>query len=173
VKNIFLILLAALCLYLFADGKLKESRIFVLAAQNATLEDGLSRQITLQGRKIIYKERGGQGIEMKTLYLPPEGSLDIRQYEEGTFKITVQNKGMTLRPFAAFLAADNGRFEPALGARFLYWNRYGLGAAWAAQSGIILAADRRLDDVAPFTQNTSALIFAGRQTLGLGLAVYF
>ena len=168
-KNVLLILLAALCLYLFIDAKLKESRLSALAAQNEKLEEGLQRQIILQGRQIIYKQKESPAQKH---YLPPEGTFDIRQYEDGNFKLTVKNKGITLRPFAAVFAAQNSRFEAAIGARLLYWNRWGAGMAWAPQSGPLAVIDRRLDDIVPLTQNTSIMLFGGKQILGIGLAVY-
>ncbi len=57
IKNIIIIVICGLCLYLFITLKIKERRLENLSSQNASLEEGLKRKITISGNKIIYKYR--------------------------------------------------------------------------------------------------------------------
>ncbi len=57
IKNAFIIIICGLCLYLFITLKIKERRLENLFSQNASLEQGLKRKITISDNKIIYKYR--------------------------------------------------------------------------------------------------------------------
>lgn len=162
-KNILIIFLACLCLFLWLGKKRA-------AVQIEPLEDGIQKQIILEDRVLIQKTRVDGSTRTETAYIPPEGGLNIRQQDDGELKLDIKDKGFTLRPFAGAFITPQGP-DIALGIRLIYWQRYGLGAAWALQTGPTLALDRRLDDILPL-RNTSLMLLVGRSTAGLALAVY-
>lgn len=172
-KNTIICILIALCLYFIGGLKLKDRRISALEAQTATLEADLKKHIIIKGRKIIYKKREGENVILQQKYLPVEGSADVKQDLQGSLTLSVKNKGFTFSPFAAALVDTSGAINAAAGARLVFYNTYGLGAAYAQNKGLGLVLDRRLDDILPLTQNTSALIFIGRRYCAAGIAVYF
>lgn len=172
-KNILIIVLITLCGYFCFKVKLKDKQIYNLAIENQTLAADIKRQVDFKGRTIIYKYRSGEKVKREDYYLPPEGSVKILQDKKDELKIDIKNKGFIFKPFVSAFVNSNGAFDAALGARLLYWDRYGLGAAYAKEAGPIIVLDRRIDDILPILSNCSVMFYGGRKHFGLGAAVYF
>jgi hypothetical protein len=171
-KNILLTLLAALCVYFAFNLTLKNRQIISLKAQSATLEEDIKRQISFTGRQITHRYRRQDKVLAQTHYLPPEGAARIKQDNAGAITLYIKNKGLTFKPFAGVFVNAQGAAGGLAGARLFYYNRLGLGAAWAQKDGPALYLDRRLDDLLPFTQNTALFFFTAKNARGIGLSVY-
>ncbi|MDR0952726.1 MAG: hypothetical protein LBM71_00840 [Elusimicrobiota bacterium] len=186
IKNILIIFLSILCLYFFLSAKIKDKQNNKIISQNTTLPGDTKRSFTVENRKVIYKYRKQnatvnnsaatgkkeeENIALETYYFAPEGEVEISQKQDDSFEINVKNKGFTFKPFAGGFFNSKKVFDYGLGARVIYYNRFGLGFLLSVEAGAALALDRRLDDVLPF-ENTSFMIYGSGRSFGLGLAVY-
>lgn len=172
---------AAVFILLLFFNYLKDSEIKRLTALNTSMDKDLKARITISGPKVIYQTRTVTG-EVKTVvkYLPPEGSADISQNVSGDVSVKVKRAGFTFRP--ALFGLVGREAQPGIGARLVYFGRYGAGAGIGLSNNIedlqpFAFVDRRIDDLVPFTHNTTAGIFGGYQhqafTVGGMVAVYF
>lgn len=173
--------IAAVFLLLIFFNYLKSNEINRLTALNTSMDKDLKARITISGPKVIYQTRTLAG-EVKTVvkYLPPEGSADISQNVSGDVSVKVKRAGLTFRP--ALFGLVGREAQPGIGARLAYFGRYGAGAGIGLSNNIedlqpFVFVDRRIDDLVPFTHNTTFGIFGGYQhhaaTVGGMVAVYF
>ncbi len=176
-QQIIIFILAALLTFSILQVKTTQSQLVKTQAQAATLPDGAQCQIDIRGSQVIYKQRApGEGaIKLKEYYLPPEGGFNLMQNAEGKIDLYVDNMGFTFKLFAGGALSLQGKGGLAAGARFAYYSRYGLGAGAVFYDGKtrpIIVLDRRLNDVSPLIQNTSAAAYIGYDYLGFGLQIY-
>ena len=63
--------------------------------------------------------------------------------------------------------------KAGLGARLVYFNRYGAGLGLDTDLEGYLFVDRRLDDLTGLLKNTTVGLYGGRGRLGVLVGVYF
>jgi len=155
-----------------------------LEMQNATLREGIKSSLSVKGSEVVYKYRDKEGnVKGVKAYLPPEGSVSSITPEEGhkiekggfiaraidklsTKTVTdpttgtvirIKQAGFTFRPALSGIISDHVYL--GIQARVLYYNRWGAGIGAAlskANKYAYFFADRRVDDLFPLLQNTSA-----------------
>ena len=63
--------------------------------------------------------------------------------------------------------------KAGLGARLVYFDRYGAGVGLDNDLDGYLFIDRRLDDLTGLLKNTTVGLYGGRRRLGILVGVYF
>ncbi|WP_424245882.1 hypothetical protein Dip510_000817 [Elusimicrobium posterum] len=147
----------------------------------ATLPDNIKHETVIKDSKVIVTQRvtnkvtGQEKIKQDVKYLPPEGKATVSVDLEGEAKVILDNKGFTFTPGAFFLAGQD--MNVGLGARLVYWNRFGAGAGismnFSDNESVepFAFADMRLANIG---MNNAALgLFVKPKGIGVSLAVYF
>ena len=151
-KIIFIILLSVIG-YLGFMNYLNNKKIDKLTIENSKLADDLKMKTVIYKDKVVFQVRENEKIKTVIKYLPPESSATITTNTDGQSSLTIQNKGFTIEPSASFISTSE--LLGGLSCRFLFWNRYGLGAGISSEFKPYLYIDRRISDFIPFFQNTS------------------
>ena len=112
-----------------------------------------------------------RGFFSNGFYDRPEGSVNVVQPASGPATVRVKHAGFTFRPAAQGLAGKD--LKIALGARLMYFNRYGVGIGIAHDMEPYLFADRRIDDFVGIFKNTTVGVYGGPRSAGIMLGVYF
>lgn len=150
----------------------KARQLDKLSAQTATLPESTAAQVVIKANKITAKVRQPDGSVKSTVkYLPPEGSVNVVQPLAGPATVRVKHAGFTFRPAAQGLAGKD--LKIGLGARLVYFNRYGAGIGIAHDMEPYLFADRRVDDLVGIFKNTTVGVYGGPRSAGIMLGVYF
>jgi len=98
-----------------------------------------SSPITITIKELIYIDKDGSKTVVKH---PIEGSVMIGLNGD----IHVQRMGLCLVPILGITASDSESVHPLLGARFAYWNQWGL-EGWASTKRLGIGPDRRLGEI--------------------------
>jgi len=151
-KIIFIILLSVIG-YLGFMNYLNNKKIDKLTIENSKLADDLKMKTVIYKDKVVFQVREKEKIKTVIKYLPPEGSATITTNTDGQSSLSIKNKGFTFKPSASFISTSE--LLGGLSCRFLFWNRYGLGAGISSEFKPYLYIDRRISDFIPFFQNTS------------------
>ena len=110
-------------------------------------------------------------VKTEVRYLPPEGRAEVVQPTGGLTEISVKRAGFTFRPAVqGFIGKE---LKAGLGARLVYFDRYGAGVGLDTDLEGYLFVDRRLDDLTGLLKNTTVGIYGGRTRIGLLFGVYF
>lgn len=143
-----------------------------LAAQTGTLPDSQAARVVVKDNKMTAIVRQADGsVKTEVKYLPPEGKAEVVQPMEGPAEISVKRAGLTFRPAVQGLMGKE--LKAGLGARLVYFDRYGAGVGLDTDLEGYLFVDRRLDDLTGLLKNTTAGLYGGRGRLGLLVGVYF
>ena len=143
-----------------------------LTAKTATLPESTAAQVVIKANKITAKVRQPDGSVKDTVkYVPPEGSVNVVQPLAGPATVRVKRAGFTFRSAAQGLAGKD--LKIGLGARLVYFNRYGAGIGIAHDMEPYLFADRRIDDFVGIFKNTTVGVYGGPRSAGIMLGVYF
>lgn len=143
-----------------------------LAAQTGTLPDSQAARVVVKDNKITATVRQADGtVKTQVKYVPPEGRAEVLQPTEGPAEITVKRAGFTFRPAVQGLIGQE--LKGGLGARLVYFNRYGAGLGLDTDLEGYLFVDRRLDDLTGLLKNTTVGLYGGRKRMGLMVGVYF
>lgn len=163
-----LLLLAGL---LFSNWH-KARQLDKLTAKTATLPENTAAQVVIKANKLTAKVRRPDGSVKATVkYVPPEGSVNVVQPLAGPATVRVKRAGFTFRSAAQGLAGKD--LKIGLGARLVYFNRYGAGIGIAHDMEPYLFADRRIDDFVGIFKNTTVGVYGGPRSAGIMLGVYF
>ena len=163
-----LLLLAGL---LFSNWH-KARQLDKLTAKTATLPESTAAQVVVKANKLTAKVRQPDGSVKATVkYVPPEGSVNVVQPLAGPATVRVKRAGFTFRSAAQGLAGKD--LKIGLGARLVYFNRYGAGIGIAHDMEPYLFADRRIDDFVGIFKNTTVGVYGGPRSAGIMLGVYF
>ena len=143
-----------------------------LAAQSGTLPDSQSARVVVKDNKLTATVRQADGtVKTQVKYVPPEGRAEVVQPTEGPAEITVKRAGFTFRPAVQGLIGQE--LKGGLGARLVYFNRYGAGLGLDTDLEGYVFVDRRLDDLTGLLKNTTVGLYGGRKRMGLMVGVYF
>ena len=163
-KKLINILLAAMLGALLLGNCQKAHKIDRLTETSATLPAGQQATVKVADNKVITTVRRQDGtVAARVQYAPPEGS--------GPATVRVKHAGFTFRPAAQGLAGKD--LKIGLGARLVYFNRYGAGIGIAHDMEPYLFADRRIDDFVGIFKNTTVGVYGGPRSAGIMLGVYF
>jgi len=150
----------------------KARKIDRLTETAATLPDNQQAAVKVADNKVITTVRKQDGtVSARVQYVPPEGSVNVVQPASGPATVRVKHAGFTFRPAAQGLAGKD--LKIALGARLMYFNRYGVGIGIAHDMEPYLFADRRIDDFVGIFKNTTVGVYGGPRSAGIMLGVYF
>ena len=150
----------------------KGRQIDKLAAQSGTLADSQAARVEIKGNKLTATVRQADGsVKTEVKYVPPEGKAEVAQPIEGPAEISVKRAGLTFRPVVQGLIGQE--LKGGLGARLVYFNRYGAGLGLDTDLEGYLFVDRRLDDLTGLLKNTTVGLYGGRGRLGVLVGVYF
>lgn len=172
-KKLINILLAVLLGALLIGNCQKGRKIDHLTETSATLPAGQQAAVTVVSGKVTSTVRHDDGtVTAHVQYVPPEGSVQVVQPADGTAaSVKVKRAGFTFRPAVQGLAGKE--LKIGLGARLVYFNRYGAGVGIAHDMEPYLFADRRVDDFIGIFKNTTIGIYGGPRSAGIMLGVYF
>ncbi len=150
----------------------KARQLDKLTAKTATLPENTAAQVVIKANQLTAKVRQPDGSVKATVkYLPPEGAVEVVRPTQGAETIRVKRAGFTFRPAAQGLAGKD--LKIGLGARLLYFDRYGAGVGVSHDLEPYLFADRRVDDLVGIFKNTTVGVFGGPRSAGIMLGVYF
>lgn len=170
-KLISLIALLVIAGLLFSNWW-RGRQIDKLAAQSGTLPDSQAARVVVKDNKLTATVRQADGtVKTEVKYLPPEGRAEVVQPTEGAAEITVKRAGFTFRPAVQGLLGKE--LKAGLGARLVYFDRYGAGLGLDTDLEGYLFVDRRLDDLTGLLKNTTVGLYGGRGRLGVLVGVYF
>ncbi len=170
-KLISLIALLVIAGLLFSNWW-RGRQIDKLAAQSGTLPDSQAARVVVKDNKLTATVRQPDGtVKTEVKYVPPEGRAEVVQPTEGPAEITVKRAGFTFRPAVQGLIGQE--LKGGLGARLVYFNRYGAGLGLDTDLEGYLFVDRRLDDLTGLLKNTTVGLYGGRKRMGLMVGVYF
>lgn len=168
ISLIALLLLAGLLFSNWWRGR----QIDKLAAQSGTLPDSQAARVVVKDNKLTATVRQPDGtVKTEVKYVPPEGRAEVVQPTEGPAEISVKRAGVTFRPAVQGLIGQE--LKGGLGARLVYFNRYGAGLGLDTDLEGYLFVDRRLDDLTGLLKNTTVGLYGGRKRMGLMVGVYF
>ena len=168
IKILALLLLAGLLFSNWYRGR----QIDKLAAQSGTLPDHQNARVVVKDNKLTATVRQTDGsVTTEVKYVPPEGKAEVVQPTEGPAEISVKRAGLTFRPAVQGLVGKE--LKAGVGARLVYFDRYGAGVGLDTELEGYLFVDRRLDDLTGLLKNTTVGLYAGRGRLGLLVGVYF
>lgn len=172
-KKLINILLAVLLGALLLGNCQKGRKIDHLTEQTATLPAGQQAAVTVADGKVTSTIRHEDGtVTAHVQYVPPEGSVQVVQPADGTAaSVKVKRAGFTFRPAVQGLAGKE--LKIGLGARLVYFNRYGGGIGIAHDMEPYLFADRRVDDFIGVLKNTTVGVWGGPRSAGVMIGVYF
>lgn len=171
-KKLINILLAATLGALLLGNCQKAHKIDRLTETSATLPAGQQATVKVADNKVITTVRRQDGtVAARVQYAPPEGSVSVVQPASGPATVRVKRAGFTFRPAAQGLAGKD--LKIGLGARLLYFDRYGAGVGVSHDLEPYLFADRRVDDLVGIFKNTTVGVFGGPRSAGIMLGVYF
>lgn len=171
-KNLLSILLAVVLGVLLLGNCQKARKIDRLTQTAATLPDNQQAAVKVADNKVISTVRRQDGtVSARVQYVPPEGSVNVVQPLTGPATVRVKRAGFTFRPAAQGLAGKD--LKIGLGARLVYFERYGAGAGIAHDLEPYLFADRRVDDLVGIFKNTTIGVYGGPRSVGIMLGVYF
>ena len=163
-----LLLLAGL---LFSNWH-KGRQLDKLAAQSSMLSDSQAARVVVKDNKLTATVRQPDGsVKTEVRYLPPEGRAEVVQPTDGPAEISVKRAGFTFRPAVQGLIGQE--LKGGLGARLVYFDRYGAGVGLDTDLEGYLFVDRRLDDLTGLLKNTTVGLYGGRGRLGALVGVYF
>lgn len=133
---------------------------FILTKENTSLKKDIvilkeneKQKTIIYKDKIIHQVKYQDKIITKIEYLPPESHTTITTDNQDQTTLNIQKKGFCVFPAINGIASQH--LQLGFGARFIYWNRYGLGAGISSEFKPYLYIDRRISDFIPFFQNTS------------------
>lgn len=170
-KLISLIALLVIAGLLFSNWW-RGRQIDKLTEQSGTLSDSQAARVVVKDNKLTATVRQADGtVKTEVKYLPPEGKAEVVQPTEGPAEITVKRAGFTFRPAVQGLIGQE--LKGGLGARLVYFNRYGAGLGLDTDLEGYLFVDRRLDDLTGLLKNTTVGLYGGRKRMGLMVGVYF
>lgn len=159
-NKILYIILAFGLLYFAVSNKINQNKIdkltienTTISAENSALWEKLKSKTTITKDKIIQQVKYQDKIITVIKYLPPEGQATITTNNQDQTELHIQQKGFCLFPAVNGIASNT--LQIGFGARFLFWNRYGLGAGISNEFKPYLYIDRRVSDFIPFFQNTA------------------
>lgn len=171
-KRLISILLAVVLGALLMGNCQKARKIDRLAETAAKLPAGQQAAVKVADNKVITTVRKQDGtVSARVQYAPPEGSVRVEQPASGPATVRVQRAGFTFRPAAQGLSGKD--LKIGLGARLVYFDRYGAGVGLSHDLEPYLFADRRVDDLVGIFKNTTVGVFGGPSSAGIMLGVYF
>ena len=175
IKNyLIIILLCALAVFQIT-ARNKDSQIQKLQVQNLQLNDKLKSVVQIHGNQvqIVYKEgkpgKNTEIIKYINTYIPPESNnTTISTDDNGKVTIDYSKYGAGFYPFIGLGYSDSLR--PLVGARLLYWNRYGLGIS-TGFTGLNVFADVRTDWEL-FKNSSFGLFYGTDKNLGVSIHTF-
>lgn len=171
-KRLISLLLAVVLGALLLGNCQKARKIDRLTETAATLPAGQQAAVKVADNKVITTVRKQDGtVSARVQYAPPEGSVSVVQPASGPATVRVKRAGFTFRPAAQGLAGKD--LKIGLGARLVYFDRYGAGLGLSHDLEPYLFADRRVDDLVGIFKNTTVGVFGGPRSAGIMLGVYF
>ena len=150
----------------------KARQIDKLSAKSGTLSDSQAALVVVKDNKLTATMRQADGsVKTEVKYVPPEGRAEVVQPTDGPTEISVKRAGFTFRPAVQGLLGKE--LKAGLGARLVYFDRYGAGVGLDTDLEGYLFVDRRLDDLTGLLKNTTVGLYGGRVRIGMLVGVYF
>ena len=150
----------------------KGRQIDKLAEQTGTLPESQAARVIVKDNKLTATVRQGDGsVKTEVKYVPPEGRAEVVQPTDGPAEISVKRAGFTFRPAVQGLLGKE--LKAGLGARLVYFDRYGAGVGLDSDLNGYLFVDRHLDDLTGILKNTTVGLYGGRGRIGVLVGVYF
>ena len=172
VKKLISITVLLVIAGLLVSNWYKGRQIDKLAARTGTLAESQDARVVVENNKLTATVRQVDGtVKTQVKYVPPEGRAEVVQPTEGPAEITVKRAGFTFRPAVQGLIGQE--LKGGLGARLVYFNRYGAGVGLDTDLEGYLFVDRRLDDLTGLLKNTTVGLYGGRKRFGVLVGVYF
>ena len=163
-KLISLLALLVIAGLLFSNWY-KGRQIDKLAALSGTLSDSQAARVVVKDNKLTATVRQPDGaVKTEGKYVPPEGRAEVVQPTDGATEISVKRAGFTFRPAVQGLAGKE--LKAGLGARLVYFDRYGAGVGVDNDLDGYLFIDRRLDGLTVLLINTTVGLYGGRGRVG-------
>ena len=155
---------------MFFSIKSKDNQINQQAIENFKLNEKLQSMVTINGNKIQIVYRDRDVIHYVNTYIPPEGNhTTITTDTNGQVSLKYDKYGFGFYPFLG--VGYNGEVVPLVGARLVYFDRYGLGLS-AIPTAVNMFLDVRTDW--PLFKNSSFGIFYNtKKELGVSCHVFF
>jgi len=151
-KLIYIILIFGL-IYFGVSNKINQNKIDNLTITNSILSEDLKAKTVIYKDKVVFQTRYKDKVITKVEYLPPESHTTIITDNNNQTTLNIQKKGFCLLPAINGIASEH--LQLGFGARFVYWNRYGLGLGLSSEIKPYLYIDRRVSDFIPFLQNST------------------
>ncbi len=172
VKKLISVLALLIIAGLLVSNWYKGWQIDKLSAQTGTLPDSQAARVVVKDNKMTATVRQPDGtVKTEVKYVPPEGRAEIVQPTAGTTEISVKRAGFTFWPAVQGLLGKE--LKAGIGARLVYFDRYGAGVGLDTDLEGYLFVDRRLDDLTGLLKNTTVGLYGGRRRLGVLVGVYF
>ena len=157
IYNIAFIFLIGAFIFMSTGMKMKDREIQKLNAENFTLNDKLKAKVQIIDGKVKVVYRYKDKIKYKNVYIPPESSgATIIIDKNDKVDIEYSKFGTTITPFIG-LSYDE-KFSPELGARLVYYSKFGAGVS-ASPERTAIFIDYRLDF--GLIKNSSIGLFIG------------
>lgn len=169
-KFLFYITLIILS-FTFLHYKYEEYKNNKQILNQGTLLPDQKKTIITKDNSMVTKtlnEKTGK-VEVKVNYIPPESKQEVIIKKNGDVEVDYNTYGLTISPFASCIFSKD--ITGALGIRFLYWNRYGLGLSLDNQFTPYLTIDRRIDDI--LFNNLAVALNISIDKIGFGISIYF
>ena len=172
-KKLINVLLAIILGALLISNCQKGRKIDHLTETAATLPDNQQAAVVVADGKVTSTIRHDDGtVTAHVQYVPPEGSVQVVQPTDGSAaSVKVKRAGFTFRPAVQGLASKE--LKIGVGARLVYFNRYGAGLGITHDTEPYLFVDRRVDDFVGILKNTTIGVYGGPRTAGVMIGVYF
>lgn len=158
-----------------------------LVKENTRLSAELQSKVTVSNGsvKIVYRDR--DVVREVKIYVPAEGNVSVLTPSSGTVHtgwldgiinttytvpgsstvVVIQRMGFTLKPQLSCLVNEQMELHPNLDARLFFWDRWGLSAGFWPR--LLVAVDRRIDDIVPLIQNTTFGLYYSISTKEYGI----
>lgn len=187
-KNALIFILLFSFIFMFIKSILQDKAYNKDRYTKGLLADNIRKEISFKGNNLTIKEKSytseNNGVKIKTdkgclssygqvnsFYIPQEGGFIYKEYTDGETSLYTNTCGLTFRPCGGIAFTSGKSFSPFLGARFFYYGSFG-GGLIACKEGVMLCADKRLDNLA-FFRNTALLFGINKNTAAFGTAVFF
>lgn len=169
-KFLFYVVLILL-IVVFVQSKIYEKRVIKNSITQGTLAPDEKESITMDGNKQTHKTKDetGKKVIVEQTYIPPESTHEVVIKNDGKIEVRYDKYGITAKPFITALFSEN--ITGGVGARFLYYDRYGLGVALDNEITPYLVIDRRIDDI--IFDNLAVSFNISIKKFAIGISVYF
>jgi hypothetical protein len=155
---------------MFFSIKSKDNQINQQVIENFKLNEKLQSMATVTGNKIQIVYRDKDVIHYVNTYIPPEGNhTTITTDNNGQVNIKYDKYGVGLFPFLG--VGYTGEIVPLVGARLVYFDRYGIGLS-ASDKSLNMFMDIRTD-WSLFQNSSFGIFYNTKKDFGISAHTFF